>query len=304
MVSLIYGYHIDFVDEPALQCPPAPLLTEAKTLIVQALHLLPNFAMTTEDLPHSLQQVCYGFHFPLAQTKGKNVEWMMQVKNVLTLVWFPDTRIIGYKKDAGYTPQRLRFWVYHTFLPLLFQMERIYHILHVGSVEVAGNPILFSAPSFGGKSTMTDYFIRRGHPLLSDDTLGIEQRGDDYYAIASYPFHRPYREPETLGVPVTIFSTEAKPLRAVYILNMTETAEEINISEISGIEKFKSLYSSSFMAFPHLQEDRFNFFAQMARKIPTYQITYPQDLSKLPEVYVAIVTHETAAQASFFRAER
>lgn len=303
-MSLIYGYHINFVDEPALQCSLVSPHTEAKTLIVEATPRLPKFAITTEDLPHSLQEVCYSFHFPLAQSKGKAVEWMMQVKNVLSLVWFPDRRIIGYKKDDGYTPQRLRFWVYHTFLPLLFQIECIYQILHVGSVEVAGKPILFSAPSFGGKSTMTDYFIRHGHPMLSDDTLGIEQRDDDYYAIASYPFHRPYREPETLGAPVKIFSTEVKPIRAVYILNMVETAEEIKVSEIIGIEKFKSLYFSSFMAFPHLQEDRFKFSAQIAKKIPVYQITYPQDLSKLPEVYAAIITHELADQAKFFRTGR
>ena len=144
----------------------------------------------------------------------------------------------------------------------MLELRGIYHILHVGSVEIEGKPVLFSAPSFGGKSTMTDYFIQKGHTMLSDDSLGIDKRGDKYYAIASYPVHRPYRELETLGYPVENFATEPKPLHAVYLLEKSEPDVEVEIIEIKGIEKFKAFHYSTFIDFDFMKKERFDSFSE------------------------------------------
>ena len=87
--------------------------------------------------------------------------WMMEVKNVLTLIWDVKERHITYKVDKNYTAQKLQFWVFHTFFPMILDLERKYRILHVGGVEIEGKPVLFSAFSYGGKSTLTDYFKKK-----------------------------------------------------------------------------------------------------------------------------------------------
>ncbi len=217
-------------------------------------------------------------------------EWGIEIENVLTLRWDPEERRIYYRKEKFFTRGRLRFWVLHTFLPLVFELERRYRILHVGSVLVEEKPILFSAFSFGGKSTMTDYFLRQGHPLLSDDSLGIEKREDGYYAIPSYPFHRPYREVEALGFHTENFAPEPRPLHAVFTLKQAAPDADVRIDELKGIEKFKAFHYSSFIDFDFMKRERFTFFTEMAKAVPVYRVNVPWDLARLPEVYDAIVT--------------
>ena len=110
--------------------------------------------------------------------------------------------------------ERLRFWVCHTVSPLKFVLEKCYEMLDVGAVDVAGRPIFFSAESFGGKLTLTDYLIQRGHALYADDSLAIFAQDNSFYAVAFYPFQRPYRE---LGYPIANMAHEAKPLLGLYL---------------------------------------------------------------------------------------
>jgi len=224
----------------------------------------------------------------------RDFSWGFEIINVLTLLWNAKKREVYYRKGKQYTPERLRFWVLHTFLPLVLELERSYRILHVGSVEIEDKPVLFSAFSFGGKSTLTDHFIEKGHTMLSDDSVAIDKRGDAYYAIASYPFHRPYRELETLGDPVENFATEPKPLHAVYLLEKSEPDAEVEIEELKGIEKFKAFHYSAFINFDFMKKERFEFFTEMAKHIPVYQVKIPWDLERLDEVYEKIVSHTKA----------
>jgi len=215
---------------------------------------------------------------------------MMEIANVLRLVWFPNTRTIGYEKREGFSPDRLRFWVYHTFLPLLFQMEGIYNILHVGCVELNGKSIIFMAPSFGGKSTLTDYFLQQGHRLLSDDTLAIEQVEDgSYRAVPSWPFNRPYREPEVLGKEAENFVTDTLKIAAVYRLEKVKENAEVQIVEVRGIEKFKTIHAGTFIPLQFLKQQAFDFHTSFSKQVPVYNITIPWDLERLDEVYEAIV---------------
>jgi len=204
---------------------------------------------------------------------------------------YRDTHLEWERKGEHYTPERLQFWIFHTFFPIVLELEHTYRILHVGAVEVEGKPVLFSAFSFGGKSTLTDYFIKKGHTMLSDDSVAIDKQGDVYYVIASYPFHRPYREVETLGDPVTNFATERKPLHAVYLLEKGDADASVEISEVKGIEKFKAFHYSSFIDFSYMKQERFDFFTEMAKHIPVYKIIVPWDLKRLNEVYEKIVLH-------------
>ena len=59
----------------------------------------------------------------------------------------------------------------HIFLPLHLTLERGYDFIHAAAIEVDSSPVLFIAPSNGGKSTLADYFLKQGHALLSDDKV-------------------------------------------------------------------------------------------------------------------------------------
>ncbi len=290
---MIFGYYLDFCDEKKLQESTLPMFFEKgshRVITVQEVSLQYNFTEVTEWFVLSGQMARY--HTPHDFKKATDsFSWALEVQNVLMLIWDPGAKKIFYQRYENYTPERLRFWVYHTFLPLVCELERTYRMLHVGSVEVAGRPICFSAFSYGGKSTLTDYFLKQGHPLLSDDSLGIEKRDDGYYAVPSYPFHRPYREVETLGYHTKNFAKEPKMLHALYALEKSDPDAEVQIEELKGIEKFKAFHYSSFVDFGFMKRERFDFFSQMAKEVPAYSVVVPWDKARLGEVYDAIVKH-------------
>jgi len=250
-----------------------------------------TFPLAREWFSASEQEVRYHASPFYDEKANERSSLALEIKDVVILIWDAEARKIIYIKGKNYTPQRLRFWIFHTFFPIILELEHIYHILHVGSVEVEGKPVLFSAFSFGGKSTLTDYFLQKGHLLLSDDSLGIDKRGDDYYAIPSYPFHRPYRELETLGCYTENFATEPKPLHAAYLLEKSDADAKVEITEVTGIEKFKAFHYSTFIDFSFMKKERFEFFTVMAKFVPVYRVTVPWDMERLNEVYEQICTH-------------
>jgi len=298
---MIYGHRFDFQNEPVLQKEynsfPSKSSNYPDNKIIQVVETdkyssMADFPLRTDWVIMSGQEARYYSIAPF-EKRSAHFTWALEIKDVVIIIWDASDKKIMYSKGKDYTPQRLRFWIFHTFFPIVLELEDIYRILHVGSVEIEGKPILFSAFSFGGKSTLTDYFIRKGHTMLSDDTVGIDKRGDIYYTIASYPYHRPYRELETLGYSVENFATEAKPLHAVYLLEKSDPYAKVEIAELKGIEKFKAFHYSSFIDFSFMKKERFDFFTQMAKKVSVYKVKVPWNLERLDEVYKDIVESAT-----------
>ncbi len=224
---------------------------------------------------------------------GTGCLWALDIEDVVMLYWSIDSHVLQYHPKAQFTPERLRFWVCHTVLPLKFALEKRYEMLHVGAVEVAGRPIFFAAESFGGKSTLTDYFIQQGHALYSDDSLAIFQREGVFFAVASYPFHRPYREPEVLGYAVDNIAQQPKPLYAGYVLEKAAANAMITIDQLQGVEKFKAFHFSGFIDLNFFKAQHFLLRSALAQAIPVYKVTLPWELARLPEMYHKIVKHIT-----------
>lgn len=294
---MIYGHRFDFQNEPILQKEyssfPSNPSNYPDNKTIQVIEYsedssMKDFPLRTDWVLMSGQEARYYSVLPFEKT-DKDFTWALEIKDIVTLIWDASDKKIIYSKGKNYTPQRLRFWVFHTFFPIVLELEHIYRILHVGSVEIEGKPVLFSAFSFGGKSTLTDYFIKKGHTMLSDDSMAIDKRGNKYYAIASYPYHRPYREVETLGYPVENFATEPKPLHAVYLLEKSEPEAKVEICELKGIEKFKAFHYTPFIDFSFMKKERFDFFTEMAKHVPVYKVKVPWNLERLDEVYEKIV---------------
>jgi len=289
---IAFNFNIIFTAEPALEDDRYnPELETIRVSPVTDTIQQPQLEVSSDWMDMSGRKAKYHAECEFSLATKSGCKWALEIKDVVTLFWTIGSHSIYYQPEQDFTPDRLRFWVCHTLLPLKFALEKHYEMLHVGAVEVAGHPIFFSAESFGGKSTLTDYFIQQGHTLYSDDSLAIFSQDDQFYAVASYPFHRPYREPEVLGYPVDNVAQQPKPVYAGYILEKAEADARIRIEELSGVEKFKAFHFSGFIDLTFFKAHHFQIRTALAKAIPIYKITIPWDLARLGEVYNKIVAH-------------
>lgn len=217
--------------------------------------------------------------------------WIFEIKDVVSFFWHSGTLNLEYIKHDKFTVKLLEYWCLHIVLPVFFTLEETFDFLHAGAVEVNGKPILFVAESFGGKSTMTDFFMKQGHTVVSDDKVAISLKNSQFYSIPSHPHHRPYRKMEDLGFFIKNFATEYKPIHTVYELEKVSAKDKIKIIELQGIKKFKSLRYASEMNIPFLKAKRFKFLMKMAQKVPVFKVQVPWDIARLDEVHNMICAH-------------
>ena len=88
---------------------------------------------------------------------------------------------------------------------------------------------------------MTDYFIKQGHPLISDDKVPTFINDGKFMAVGSHPYHRPYRKFEELGHRVVNFTNYFKPIHVFYELEGVKGDADIIIEEVRGFAKFDAL---------------------------------------------------------------
>lgn len=155
---------------------------------------------------------------PFARTLPKQ-QWVFDVEGVVTFFWSSGELTIDYLPNEYFTSELLEYWTLHIALPIFLTIEEHCYFLHAGAVEIDNAPILFVAESFGGKSTMTDFFIKKGHAMVSDDKVAILEEDGRLLAVPSHPHHRPYRKMEDLGYFVKNMSDTPKPIHAIYKLH-------------------------------------------------------------------------------------
>jgi hypothetical protein len=61
-------------------------------------------------------------------------------------------------------------------LPMAALLQGV-EVLHAGGVTIAGRGVAIAAGSHGGKSSLSVNLALRGHPLLSDDAIGVTEDG-------------------------------------------------------------------------------------------------------------------------------
>ena len=222
--------------------------------------------------------------------------WAFEVKDVVTFYWYGGTMVLEYTKHERFTAKLLKYWSLHIVLPLFFIIEEYYDFLHAGAVEVDEKPILFIAQSCGGKSTMTDYFMKQGHTMVSDDKVGFFEKNGDYFCVPSHPYHRPYRNMEDLGYVVENMMKSPKPIHAIYLLQKNDPDASIDIAALSGVEKFLALRYNSEINLFFQKPLRFEKLMKLAKRVPVYSVKVPWSLERLDEVYESICQHSKEVQ--------
>jgi len=244
--------------------------------------------------------------FPIYWTHGRNVylysdrefdnnepgqPWCYEVKDVVHIYWVSGERTIYYELDEQGDTNLLGFWFIHLLLPLYMTLENMYDFIHAGAVEVEGKPILFIAPSMGGKSTLTDYFIKQGHTLVSDDKVPTFIRDGKFMAVGSHPYHRPFREFEVFGYHVENFIKKFQPIHTFYVLEKSDKDACIVIEEIKGFDKFDMLLPNYLYTFSYLKAKRLVYLSKMLNNIRVFRIKRPWNIERLDEVHYAICEH-------------
>ena len=259
----------------------------------------------SSKLPHTLKaSILCGFPFYFAHGRKvylysdrlfdgseRGQPWCYEVKDIVSFYWISGERTIYYELDKEGDTDLLSFWFTHLLLPLYLTFENMYDFLHAGAVEVEGKPVFFIAPSMGGKSTMTDYFIKQGHTLVSDDKIPTFIKEGHFMAVGSHPYHRPYRKFEELGYRVENFSTTFKPIHIFYELEGVAGDAKISIKEIKGFTKFNALLPNYLYTFSYLKPKRLHYLSSMLKTIKVFHIQVPWDKERLNEVYALICEH-------------
>ena len=217
--------------------------------------------------------------------------WCYEVQDIVTFYWVGGERTIYYELGEKGDANLLSFWFIHLLLPLYMTLENMYDFLHAGAVEVNAKPIFFIAPSMGGKSTMTDYFIKQGHSLISDDKVPTFIQDGKFMAVGSHPYHRPYRKFEELGYRGEKLTTMFKPIHAFYELEGVESDADISIEEIKGFAKFDALLPNYLYMVSWLKPERLKYLSKMLNSIKVFHIQVPWDMERLGEIHDIICEH-------------
>jgi len=288
---IAYNYEIDFIPKLKYEFSTQGAITN--TLYIQETHaknlpkVLPYEMVFTPSQGRELKLLAtHDF-----QTSHKEKIWVFEVKNVVTLFWKSGTSKLEYVRHENFDETLLSYWGLHVVLPVYFIIEGIYDFLHAGAVEIEGEPVLFIAKSFGGKSTMTDYFMKQGHTMISDDKIATFQKEGEFYVVSSHPHSRPYRNLEDLGLFVENFSTSSNPLKCIYLLERSEPNANVEINQLSGIEKIMALRSAKEMNLFFPESRQLMYLSNIAKQVLLYKVTVPWDLERLDEVYDAIIQH-------------
>ncbi len=221
----------------------------------------------------------------------KGQHWFFDIKDVLSFSWESYTSTIYYQPHQLYSDKLFKYWLLHTVLPLYLTVEQVYTFLHASSVQIGEYAVLFTGDTMAGKSTLSRYFLDRGHTLISDDKVGTYLHNESVFAVPSHPYHRPFRQEETLGNFIENFSKNPLPVKHVFELMPVAGDQEIIITRISGHEKFKILRYHTDMMLPFLNVNRLEYIAKVSDHIMVHQIQVPRDLTRLNEVYNAITLY-------------
>jgi hypothetical protein len=293
---MFYNFHLLFENEI--------LESVLKSELTHTLQILENNSIDISRFPNTfIYQNNQGRNVTLATDREitfptPDQNWLFHVENVISFSWQTQGGKISYRFLEEATEDIFRFWLYHLVLPIYFSIAQIYKFLHAGAVEVDGKSILFMAPSHGGKSTLTDYFLQKGDVLITDDKMATFEKDGVYYAVPSHPYHRPFRLEEVLGHLSRNHAAGARPIHAIYILAKSEPDADIVIRRLKGIEKFSRLHEGGEMNFSFFTRDYVTYLSGLANKVDVFEIAVPHDLERLEEVYQAIKIHTLALAPS------
>jgi hypothetical protein len=189
-------------------------------------------------------------------------------------------------------------------------------VLHASAVSTGGSTVAFLGTTGSGKSTLAAKLSLHGHPLVSDDALILRAEDDAVYAEPTYSslrlwpdaIEQLYKKPPTtapmahysrkrrvIGPGTTMEAAKAR-LAALYVLapGTPQSGVPATISEKSQADACIAILKNTFqLDVTNKVRVRalFTSAADVAERLPVYELLYRRDYSCVPQVRSILLEH-------------
>lgn len=221
-----------------------------------------------------------------------------------------DATIVG-QPCAGSDSAEIELQFLGVVLPYWLELAGI-PVLHASAVSFQGQAVAFLGLSGCGKSTLAAALTASGFPLITDDVLPIEKKGERFLARPAYPQLRlwPDEAAHFLGglenlrpvhdsiskraVPVGpvqfgTFCAGMQEISTLYFLDRAlDEDDPVQVVPVSPRLALMELIRCSFAARVvqalGIQKARMDFFTQLLRQVRVRRLSYPSRLSEISDV--------------------
>ena len=107
--------------------------------------------------------------------------------------------------------------------------------------------------------------------------------------MPSHPFHRPFRDFEVLEELVNNPALQAKPVKAVYMLERNLFGDGVVFDPLEGHKKFEGILSSYLFNFDFLARQRMSWLAGFLRLVPVFILRRPWGLDRQNGLYARLL---------------
>lgn len=174
-------------------------------------------------------------------------------------------------------------------------VQRGHLVLHGNAIRIGDRCMICVGPSGTGKSTLAAAFLQRGHDILADDVVPVDQNGHalpgfpriklwrnaaDALAIDTQGLRRIRPGMEKFSLPLRDRATDTPlPVRWVYILDVDDV-DAIALRHIGGMHCFAPLRANSyrprFVDAMGLQAEHFHLCGRLSGQIRLARVTRPR----------------------------
>lgn len=234
-----------------------------------------------------------------------------QIGQVAVDVSFSQRHLIERPVSSAIPAETLDHFLADQVLPRILAHEgRL--VLHAGAIKRSGSAIVFLGQSGRGKSTLVASLDQAGFTLIGDDALIVSREDQAFCIRAVYPSlrllpdslealfqDRPatskvahYSSKQRIDVPVAPDrNTDPLPISAIFSLAEPSPDGAIHLRPMSPAETCMALITNSFALDPtdkDLARKKLADASKLANEVPAYEVSYPRDYARLPDVHAAI----------------
>jgi hypothetical protein len=187
--------------------------------------------------------------------------------------------------------------------------------LHCTALVTEQGAVGFIADCGQGKSSLAAAFLKAGYPLLTDDLLVVREENGGFLAYPSFAriklFPRvaraflgervtgvtmnPYTKKLIIPLDPELSCAIPAPLKAIFVLRgrpAKSRSKSISIRPLSRRRAFLDLIAHTFNSVvkdPERIKRQFALNTKLTATIPIKSLSYPRNLTRLPEVVNAII---------------
>jgi len=193
-------------------------------------------------------------------------------------------------------------------------------VVHAGGVGFGDAAIMLLGNSGRGKSTLAASFARAGLTLLGDDAMIVTSLDATPRVCSVYPSLRLFPDsiealmPDAVTAgPVARHSTKQRidvvvaqksdywslPVRGIFSIGEPVNDGRIDLRRLTVAEACMAFVENSFALDPSdtaRARERLVNASALAREVPAFEISYPRDYARLPEVRQAILEQVAALE--------